>query len=169
MPEWENFTNQKQWESYLKNLVKVNDKALLKAVIRIYDNQTDEEKNKGQSIEDNCIGFSKVDAYEMGQIAKKIKSGQPLTEGEIAKSRNKMQKYWKQLMILSKKKAEAKRLELEDELNAEAYKLQQENKETNETLKQCLEEGKSCSYGICSECPLSVLENGGNENDEETK
>ena len=64
-------------------------------------------------------------------------------------------------MIISKRKMEIERLKLEDEENMEAYKLQQEQAETNEELRQCLEEGKSCSYGICSECPLSVYENGG--------
>lgn len=167
MSEWEYFTNQKQWESYLKNLVKTNDKALLRSIILIYNNQTEEEKNKEKSIEDNYIGFSKIDAYEMGQIAKKIKSGQPLTKGELAKSRNKMQKYWKQLMIISKKNMEVKRLEIEDELNAEAYKLQQNSMEINEELKECLEKGKSCKYGICSECP-KCLENGGEKYDKIT-
>lgn len=157
MSVWECFTNQKQWESYLKNLVKTNDKALLKSIILIYDNQTNEEKFQGKSIEDNCIGFSKIDAYEMGQIAKKIKSGQPLTEGELAKSRNKMQKYWKQLMVISKRKMKRQKQELE------LLELENEKNDSyDEILKQCLEEGKSCEYGICSECPLSVYENGGN-------
>ena len=157
MSEWKYFTNQKQWESYLKNLVKTNDNALLKAITLIYDNQTQEEKNKDESIEDNRIGFSKIDAYEMGQIARKIKSGQPLTKGEIAKSRNKMQKYWKQLMIISKEKAELEELQ---EIEKELHKSFEEHFKENETLQMC-EEGKSCEYGICSECPLSVLNNGG--------
>ena len=159
MSEWDYFTNQKQWESYLKNLIKTNDKALFKSIVCIYNNQTDEEKNKGESIEDNCIGFSKIDAYEMGQIAKIIKNGKSLTKGEVAKSRNKMQKYWKQLMIISKQKSKVKKelQELEDELNAIASIVQQTPvNEYNEILIKCLEEGKSCSYGICSECPLSI-------------
>ena len=164
MSEWKYFTNQKQWESYLKNLVKTNDNALLKAITLIYDNQTQEEKNKDESIEDNRIGFSKIDAYEMGQIARKIKSGQPLTKGEIAKSRNKMQKYWKQLMIISKERAELKEMQ---EIEKELYEFEErikksfkENFKENETLRMC-EEGKSCEYGICNECPISVLNNGG--------
>lgn len=153
MQPWIHFTNQKQWESYLKNLIKINDKALLKSIILIYNNQTNEEKNKGESIEDNKIGFSKIDAYEMGKIALKIKKGKPLTEGELAKSRNKMQKYWKQLMIISKRKMEAKELE-------DVIEIIEKNEEVDEILRQCIEEGKSCSYGICSDCP-KCLENGG--------
>ena len=92
MAAWEYFTSQKQWESYLKDLVRTNDQALLRAIVLIYDNQTDEEKLKGESIEDNCIGFSKIDAAEMGAIARKIKAKKQLSKGELAKSRNKMQK-----------------------------------------------------------------------------
>ena len=61
MAAWEYFTSQKQWEAYLKDLLKTNDKALLRAIVLVYDNQTPEEKDKDESIEDNCIGFSKND------------------------------------------------------------------------------------------------------------
>ena len=162
---WEYFTSQKQWESYLKDLLKSNDKALLRAIVLIHDNQTQEEKNKGESIEDNCIGFSKIDAKEMGDIANKIRAGKVLTKGELAKSRNKMQKYWKQLMIISKKQAEAKRLqeqkELEEKLEKEEQEAHKEDAERLErfrqdieTLRNCSEEGISCEYGICDECPI---------------
>lgn len=165
MAAWEYFTSQKQWEAYLKDLIKTNDNALLKAIVLVYDNQTDEEKSKGESIEDNCIGFSKIDAKEMGDIARKLKAGKTLTKGELAKSRNKMQKYWKQLMIISKKQAEAKRLqeqkELEDKFSEEEAAIEEENRlrleqfrEHNEILRQCSEEGITCSYGICDECPI---------------
>lgn len=165
MAAWEYFTNQKQWESYLKDLVRSDDKALLRAIVCIYDNQTDEEKLKGESIEDNCIGFSKIDAKEMGDIARKIKAGKPLTKSELAKSRNKMQKYWKQLMIISKKQASERSLRRQEEIDRkfdeEASELERENKaklesfrQHNETLRQCAEEGKSCDYGICDECPI---------------
>ena len=133
---WKTFTNQKQWEFYLKNLIKTNDRALAKAIVLIYDLQTDEEKNTGKSIEDNKIGFSKIDAYELGNIAKKIKRGQSLMEAEIAKSRNKMQKYWKQLMQISKEKMKIKALQNE--------MVQQVPRSYNDMC--------PCSYGICDEC-----------------
>jgi len=128
MSVWEHFTNQEQWRTYLRDLVKTNDKALLRAIVLIYDNQTPEEKMIGESIEPNKSGFDKIDAYELGQIARKIKNGKPLTKGELAKSRNKMRKYWRQLMIISKRNMENKKKEreLENEVNFEVYKLQQE-------------------------------------------
>ena len=51
MAEWDNFTNQKQREKYLRNLVRTNEKALLKSIMLIYNNQTFEEKEP-TSIED---------------------------------------------------------------------------------------------------------------------
>ena len=162
MAAYDYFTNQKQWEAYLKDLVKTNDKALLRAIVLVYDNQTCEEKNKGESIEDNCIGFSKVDAYEMGKIAQKIKRGESLTKGELAKSRNKMQKYWKQLMTISKRNAKLKKQQaLDERIAEEEYAMKVEEaantelfREHNETLRRCAEEGQQCSYGICDECVL---------------
>lgn len=162
---WEEFTNQKQWEGYLKNLIKTNDRALFKAIMLIYDMQTNEEKRTGSSVEENKAGFSKVDAYEMGKIARKIKNGENLTKGELAKSRNKMQKYWKQLMTISKQRLEERKQEQQEELNRKlseeakaATKEESERlnlfREHIETLRKCSEEGISCEYGICDECPL---------------
>lgn len=167
MAAWEYFTSQKQWEKYLKDLLRTNDQALLKAIVLIYNSQTDEEKNKGESIENNHIGFSKIDAKEMGDIAKKIKADKALTKSELAKSRNKMQKYWKQLMIISKEKAEAKRLQKQKKLKEKLMKEEQEARKEKakrleifrqdiKTLRKCSEEGISCEYGICGECPITT-------------
>ena len=104
MRAWESFTNQKQWREYLRDLIKTNNKALVRAIVLVYDLQTEREKVAGESIEDNMVGFNKIDAKDLGAIAIKIKAGKTLTEGEIARSRNKMVKYWKQLMWISKRK-----------------------------------------------------------------
>ena len=144
---WEGFTNQKQWEDYLKNLVKTNDRALFKAIILIYDMQTNEEKSTGSSVEENNAGFSKVDAYEMGIVAKKIKRGDPLTKGEIAKSKTKMPKYWKQLMIISKRNMQEHK---EEEAMQEA--VQEEYYEQLRFEDVIEEKTCPCSYGICDEC-----------------
>lgn len=163
---WQYFTTQKQWEAYLKDLVRTNDKALLRAIVLIDNRQTEEERAKGESTEDNFVGWTKWDAKEMGDIAHKIKRGEPLTIGELAKSRNKMQKYWKQLMYISKQqqeeKAKAEALEQEKKLAEEARVVEAQNEESkerfkqhNETLRRCAEAGVACGYGICDECPVT--------------
>lgn len=156
---WQYFTTQKQWEAYLKDLLKTNDKALLKAIVLIHDMQTEEEKSRGESTEDNHIGWTKWDAKEMGDIAKKIKRGEPLAIGELAKSRNKMQKYWKQLMYISKQqqqeKAKAEAHEEKQEVRVQSKEGEEWFKQHNEILRRCAEEGIACDYGICDECPVT--------------
>lgn len=163
----EYFTNQDEWEAYLKDLLKTNDKALSKAILLIYENQTHEEKCKHESIEHNGIGFNKFDAKEMGDIAIKIKNGTPLTAGELAKSRNKMQKYWKQLMFISLDQIKMRKLQEQKELKrkmakeeADAAKEHEEKlkefKNNIEVLRRCSEEGISCDFGICDECPITT-------------
>ena len=158
MAEWDNFTNQKQWEKYLRNLVRTNEKALIKSIMIIYNNQTFEEKEAGTSIYENKIGFNRFDSKEMMRIARKLKQRVPLTESEIAHARIVMPKYWKQLMIISKQKQKDKKEqeEFEEELENERI-LAQENKELSHELEEniyrCINEGVSCSYYICDECP----------------
>lgn len=161
MAEWDNFTNQKQWEKYLRNLVRTNEKALLKSIILIYNNQTFEEKEAGTSIYENKIGFNRFDSKEMMRIARKLKQRVPLTEYEIAYARIVMPKYWKQLMIISKQKQKDKKEqeEFEEELEKERI-LTQEKKELSRELEEnicrCMNEGISCSYYICDECPNTL-------------
>lgn len=107
---WEDFTNKKQWREYLTNLLKTNDRALLKAITIVYDFQTEEEKLKGAAIDENDRGFGKVDARDLGKMAEKIRANIPLTEGELARARNKMPKYWQQLMRVSKAQTSRQKL-----------------------------------------------------------
>lgn len=160
MAAWEYFTTNKQWENYIKDLLQKNDGALLRAIVIIYDNQTEEEKRKRQSIDENRIGFSKIDVKEMSAIAKKVKAGKELTEGELAKSRNKMKKYWKQLMVYSKNRAELRNMQIQrdDEIELQEKKEEKLNqfREALAVIELCSEKGIECEYGICDECPLTI-------------
>lgn len=152
MREWESFTNQKQWESYLKNLLRTNDKALFAATLKIYEYQTEEERNKAKSLEENGVGFAKIDAEELTAIAIKIKNKNPLTQHEYCVMKAKMPKYWKQLMKISKRKMEIERQQREEELDREERrKIFQEDLEA---IQKCQEDGIQCEYGICDECFL---------------
>lgn len=106
MKPWESFTNQQQWKEYLQNLVRTNKKALYRAIVLISDLQTDEEKAYGATIEHNGVGFGSVDAGLMTSLALRIKAGGELSERELAICRNKMPKYWRQLMVISKRNME---------------------------------------------------------------
>ena len=104
---WKSYS-QKEWEIEIKVLLKTNDVALKRAIVLIYELQTDEEKNLGVAKEENNVGFSKIDAEFLSKVARKIKNNLPLDDAEIIISRNKMQKYWKQLMYISLKNIEEK-------------------------------------------------------------
>ena len=149
---WENFTTEAQWKQYLTLLLKRNDKALKTAIILIYRRQTEEEKMIHKSTEDNGVGFTKWDAEEMTQVAKKLIANKEVTKGEWARARNKMPKYWKQLMLISKEQADAENALKEKQKHKEA--LEQFERSIN-ILNKCSEDGTPCEYGICDECPVT--------------
>lgn len=109
MRPWEQFTNQQQWKEYLQNLVRTSKRALYRSIILIADLQTPEEKAWGATIEKNNMGFGAVDAEMLTSLALRLKCGGELTERELAICRNKMPKYWRQLMIISKRRMEHER------------------------------------------------------------
>lgn len=171
-PAWKYFTTQEQWKAYLQDLVSTNTNACLKAITCIDNWQTEPERQQGESTEENGVGWTKYDAKEMGQLASKIRNGQALTDGELAKAKNKMKKYWKQLMQISKRQMEQQEAEeqakLEQEAREVAEQKRQQFEEALEVLRKCGEEGIACEYGICDECPLTRgyqlrLSLGGNE------
>lgn len=104
MKAWESFTNQKQWKEYLLSLLDKNDVAVKKAIITIYNFQMIDEKKSSKSLHENGKGFNKVDADFLSEMAIKIINRNELTDIELIKSRNKIKKYWKQLMLVSKEK-----------------------------------------------------------------
>lgn len=134
-----------QWRPVLQCLMITNDDNLKKCILKVYEFQTYEEKRGYVTKDENELGFNKVDAEEMSKIAEKLLRGEELTKGELAKARNKMLKYWRQIMFVCKdslKKAEERQKALE----------QAQMELQFDQMKRCSEEGISCDYGICSEC-----------------
>ena len=123
-PAWKYFTTQEQWKAYLQDLVSTNTNACLKAITCIDNWQTEPERQQGESTEENGVGWTKYDAKEMGQLANKIRNGQALTDGELAKAKNKMKKYWKQLMQISKRQMEQQEAEEQAKKKQETLKKQ---------------------------------------------
>lgn len=152
IPAYVFFTTQSEWKAYLQYLVANNDNALLQAIVCIDDMQTEAERAQNQTIEENDIGWTKVDAAEMGAIADKIRHGRQLTRGEMAKSRNKLTKYWKQLMDISKRRIAEKPLYQQHtkvQINKAQFGL------ALEKLFKCSNEDIKCGYNLCQKCPLT--------------
>lgn len=150
---WKYFTTQQQWKNYLQDLVCEDNVALLRAIVLIDNWQTEPERKAGESTEENNVGWSKYDAKEMGAIAEKIRKCEPLEPGEVAKSRNKMKKYWKQLILISQE--QQKRLTADQQAEAQKKVALERFKKYTEVLRACKEDGIACEFGICDECPVT--------------
>lgn len=88
------------WDkSKVQALIERNDRALARAVVRIYELQTLSERSSGATQDHNGIGFTAFDAPFLSAIASKLPQyNMQLTERQIAKVRPMMKKYWKQLL-----------------------------------------------------------------------
>lgn len=107
---WSELKTQKQWKKELQKLLCTNDYAVVHAMERIWDLQTDAEKLSGQALTENGMGFNRVDSVEIKKYVEKH-ARQSLGEEDIRVVRSIMLKYWKQLMKLSKLKLEKEKRE----------------------------------------------------------
>lgn len=105
--DWSSLKNQHEWKQELQHLLCTSDEAVIQAMLRIWDLQSINEKLANQSLEENGIGFDKIDSRVMGAYVAKHSKGQ-LDREDILDIRRRMLKYWKQLMKLSKMKLERK-------------------------------------------------------------
>lgn len=147
--DWRTCKTQNEWKVYLKHLVRTNDRALVRAILLVYANQTWAEQEAGESMEHNGVGFTQYDATSMSRIAEKLKAQQPLTDSELEHARWTMPKYWKQLMVVSKQTVAKK---AEEEYNRLKAEREAQFREANEQMCKCMESGQPCEYGICDEC-----------------
>lgn len=99
---WSELKTQKEWRENLQELLRTNDQAVLRAIWVIYARQTVEEQIYGVSTEENGQGFSKVDAQFFTELVVLMKHGRELSPRQMAIARNKITKYWRQLMEVSK-------------------------------------------------------------------
>lgn len=83
-------------------MLETNDKAITRAVIAIYQRQTDDEQVAQHTLKSNNIGFNSSDAPYLSYCAKyAIDRKITLTGKHLEKSRIRVRKYWKQLMDIA--------------------------------------------------------------------
>ena len=88
---------------FIKNKI-INDNLwLFRAVLAIYKYQTQDEKRRGFTKHNNCVGFNGPDSIFLSSIARLINSKCTLTEKQIYKTRKKMIKYSCQLAKIANK------------------------------------------------------------------
>jgi len=81
----------------IKNLLLTNDQACTKALIRLFERQTDEEALNEQTVVLNSRGFNAFDAKILTSLARWILSGKLLTKRQIELIRKRIIKYTRQL------------------------------------------------------------------------
>lgn len=89
------------------NLVTTNDKALVRALMVVYNNQTQSEQAVEATTEQNGIGFTSFDAEMLTSFAKFAIRNGFLTEAQMVCLRSRITKYWKQLLQAAETKGGA--------------------------------------------------------------
>jgi len=82
----------------IQTLIKTKDAAVYSSLMRIYDRQTRDEQDIKDTKDWNAVGFTGVDAYILSSFVESYKKYNSLTPKQMAIARNKMKKYWKQLL-----------------------------------------------------------------------
>jgi hypothetical protein len=102
------FAKGRDWTpSLVKELIKHNDAAAKRALLKIYDNQDPEEKASQQTIALNGIGFNGVDARILSSFAQHLKQKGFLSPKQMAIVKKKMPKYTRQVWQMMEKDWEA--------------------------------------------------------------
>lgn len=92
----------------IRKLINVNDKALMRAVVCLYELQTYDERKYGHTGEINGVGFNKFDGDYLMSVAKQIQDSIKLSDWELKIVRCRMQKYVGQLTKISNENEEEK-------------------------------------------------------------
>lgn len=78
----------------IREMLKTNDAAVQRAIIRIYEYQTAVEKSAEHTIENNGVGFSGTDGNILSSFAKRLTVFHtPLSEKQMAIARRVVPKY----------------------------------------------------------------------------
>jgi hypothetical protein len=85
----------------IQALLETNPQAVYNGLVQIYRRQTHSEQVNEQTHDRNDIGFSGVDGKILTSFAKFYLSHKYLSPKQFAIAKNKMKKYWRQLMEIS--------------------------------------------------------------------
>lgn len=88
-------------KSRIHSLLKRSNAAVLRALIVVYQNQTPQEQHDGSTVDNNGLGFTGVDAEILTSFVNFYHRAGFLTERQLAITRNKITKYWAQLLAVA--------------------------------------------------------------------
>jgi hypothetical protein len=81
----------------IKNLLETDDQFVCRAIVKIFEKQTEDEKASDMTDCNNGVGFNGTDAFIMSQYAKFFMEKKYLTPKQLAIAKRKIMKYAKQL------------------------------------------------------------------------
>lgn len=93
--------NERIWgKDDIQQLLDSNDRAVSRALMVVYANQTADEQASEQTKHDNGIGFTGRDAEWLTDIAKKWQRyGRWASQKQLNAVRRAMKKYWRQMLL----------------------------------------------------------------------
>lgn len=92
----------RQWTvDEIKELVQTNDKVLYGALKKLYECQTADEQNAGETKEHNGMGFNGIDSKFLSSVSEFLLKRGFLTDKQKYITRKKLVKYSKQLTKLA--------------------------------------------------------------------
>ncbi len=95
-------------QKVILDLLRVNDRAVERAVVVLYKRQTATEQVRSKTLQANNIGFTATDARILTGYAKLILRGIPLAPYDFIQMRVRITKYSRQLVEISAEKAARK-------------------------------------------------------------
>lgn len=97
-------TNLQNQKNLIRDLLIRSDKAVVVAIVRLYEHQTSFEKESKSTVDHNGIGFSAFDAFSGTNFARMINRKKLLSSGQIEKARKISLRYTTQLAIMALRK-----------------------------------------------------------------
>ena len=102
MNNFKELTTKKARTAHIRMMLGSNKSWALKALVRIYDNQTEDEKSAETTKHNNGVGFTGTDGYFMTSLAKQYIARGSLTDVQMSFVFKNMPKYARQLERISK-------------------------------------------------------------------
>ena len=97
----------KEKVSFIREMLATNPAWAVRGLLRIYEYQTQNEKELGGTVEDNGVGFSGCDGVILSSLADQIKAGRQMSVKQMAIIYKKMPRYSGQLVKITEEGANA--------------------------------------------------------------
>lgn len=96
---------QTTWNKQLiQQLIVQNDRAVVRALLVLYDAQTPAEQADSKTVEHNGAGFTGADAEVLTSLVSFYTRAGFLTPKQVALARSRVPKYWRQLLAAAERK-----------------------------------------------------------------